>query len=159
MRSTPTVFATRRTVGAAAAVGVAFVVAACSGDGTTASSTPSDGAGLGSTSAPPSSATPTGPSHSTVTGSAPTSSTSRPSIVGTRCDVVRGPDGGMRIVTFSGADCATAMPIAQDYGARLRTGQPQQETDINGWKCGPSQTTGLLARCAKGDASFGFMPE
>lgn len=81
-----------------------------------------------------------------------------PSIAGTRCDTANGPEGALRVVIFPGGsvDCGTVMPVARTYGPTISTGRNRT---VDGWSCGPSQTTGVLARCTRGESSFGFIPQ
>lgn len=108
--------------------------------------------------------TSTNPSAQTVPGPQLPSATSvppskeAPTIGGTRCDTVNGPDGALRVVVFPGgsADCGTVMPVARDFGPLISAGRDQ---DVDGWSCGLSQTTGVLARCTRGADAFGFVPQ
>ncbi|MGZ8178099.1 hypothetical protein ACXVUM_09215 [Williamsia sp. SKLECPSW1] len=81
-----------------------------------------------------------------------------PTVDGTRCDTANGPEGALRVVVFPGgsADCGTVMPVARKYGPLISSGRNQ---DVDGWNCGPSQITGVLARCTKGSDAFGFLPQ
>ena len=71
-----------------------------------------------------------------------------PDLDGTRCDTVNGPDGTLQVIILddSSIDCAAAMPIAKEYAPMIATGKPQQ---VQGWDCGPSQTSGVLSNCTK----------
>ena len=108
--------------------------------------------------------TSTDPSAQTVPGPRLPAATSvppskeGPSIEGTRCDTANGPEGALRVVIFPGgsADCGAVMPVARTFGPLISTGRNQ---DVDGWSCGPSQTTGVLAKCTKGSDSFGFLPQ
>ena len=108
--------------------------------------------------------TSTNPSAQTVPGPRLPSATSvppskeAPTVGGARCDTVNGPDGALRVVVFPGgsADCGAVMPVARTFGPLIYTGRNQ---DVDGWNCGPSQTTGVLAKCTKGSDSFGFLPQ
>ncbi len=81
-----------------------------------------------------------------------------PNIVGARCDTANGPEGALRVVIFPGgsAGCPTVMPVAKKYGPMISSGRDQT---VDGWNCGPSQTPGVLAKCARGADSFGFVPQ
>lgn len=73
-----------------------------------------------------------------------------------QCGKISGPDGALRVLIVSGSlNCSTAMELAKEYGPKIATGEPQT---VNGWKCGPSQTTGVLASCTKDDAEVTFAP-
>ncbi len=94
-----------------------------------------------------------------VAGPAPRPASSVPAdeqVVGEKCGTTKGPDGALQIVITKGSlNCATAKQIADEYGPKIATGQPQT---VSGWDCAPSQTAGELATCTKGGASFGLAP-
>ncbi|MBT0567390.1 hypothetical protein [Williamsia sp. CHRR-6] len=81
-----------------------------------------------------------------------------PVIAGIRCDTANGPEGALRVIVFPGSrvGCAVVMPVARSYGPLISTGRPQQ---VAGWSCDLSSTPGVLARCARGGDSFGFVPQ
>ncbi len=75
---------------------------------------------------------------------------------GESCGQAKGPDGSLRIKIVEGdLDCSTAESVAKEYSPKIATGQPQT---VNGWDCGPSQTTGELSRCTKDDQAFALVP-
>ena len=152
---------------AVAVMGGAVLLGGCGSDsgdvaGTVSSTTE---AAAAPTSSPISDApTSTDPSARAVPGPRLPSATSvppskeGPSIEGTRCDTANGPEGALRVVIFPGgsADCGAVMPVARTFGPLISTGRNQ---DVDGWSCGPSQTTGVLAKCTKGSDAFGFLPQ
>lgn len=153
---------------AVAVVGGAVLLGGCGSDSGDVAGTVSSAIDAG-TQAPTSSSvdeapTSTNPSAQTVPGPQLPSATSvppskeAPTIGGTRCDTVNGPDGALRVVVFSSgsADCGVVMPVARTFGPLIATGRNQ---DVGGWSCGPSQTTGVLAKCTKGSDAFGFVPQ
>lgn len=72
------------------------------------------------------------------------------------CGTTAGPDGALRIlVSTDDVTCEQATALATEYGPKIATGQPQT---VNGWDCGPSQQSGVLASCSKGDAIISFAP-
>ncbi|MGJ0118936.1 hypothetical protein ACQ7HM_07000 [Williamsia sp. MIQD14] len=167
----------RAAVVTVAAAAVTLGLAAC-GDGDTTSSgsssvaansasNPSAGTSGGSDSSAaidPNAPATTDPSATAVPGPRLPAATSippskaAPSIEGTRCDTANGPEGALRVVIFPGGsvDCGTVMPVARAYGPTISTGRNRT---VDGWSCGPSQTTGVLARCTRGESSFGFIPQ
>ncbi|GAA1482430.1 hypothetical protein GCM10009624_28700 [Gordonia sinesedis] len=65
------------------------------------------------------------------------------------CGKSSGPDGPLRvIVRDDDVTCADAQRLAEQYGPKIATGQPQT---IDGWSCKPSSTPGVLASCGRGD--------
>ncbi len=76
-------------------------------------------------------------------------------VSGTQCGLTKGPDGALTIVILEGSvTCDTAKKIAADYGPKIATGTEQKVSD---WTCGPTQTTGVLAKCVKGSDAFGLV--
>ncbi|WP_299569096.1 hypothetical protein [uncultured Williamsia sp.] len=154
---------------AVAVVGGALLLGGCGADSGDVAGTVSSTAGTATTAATsPSSVsdapTSTDPSATAVPGPRLPAATSvpaskeGPAIAGTRCDTANGPEGALRVVIFPGgsADCGAVMPVARTFGPLIATGRDQ---DVDGWSCGPSQTTGVLAKCTKGSDSFGFLPQ
>jgi hypothetical protein len=150
-----------------AALGGVALLGGCGSDSGDVSGVVSSTATLSSAvaaSSPTDTPTSTNPSAEAVPGPRLPSATSvppskeAPTIDGARCDTVNGPDGALRVVVFPGgsADCGTVMPVARTFGPLISTGRNQ---DVDGWSCGPSQTTGVLAKCTKGSNSFGFVPQ
>ncbi|MGU3290973.1 hypothetical protein [Williamsia sp. M5A3_1d] len=140
-----------------------------SGSSSVAATSASDPSATGSASAPseaidPNAPTSTDPSATAVPGPRLPAATSippskaAPEIAGTRCDTANGPEGALRVVIFPGGsvDCGTVMPVARTYGPTISTGRNRT---VDGWSCGPSQTAGVLARCTRGESSFGFIPQ
>ncbi|MFW0789606.1 hypothetical protein [Gordonia sp. CPCC 205333] len=76
-------------------------------------------------------------------------------VAGTQCGLTKGPDGALTIVILDGkVTCDTAKKIAGEYGPKIATGANQT---VSGWDCGPTQTSGVLAKCVKGDDAFGLV--
>lgn len=77
---------------------------------------------------------------------------------GVTCGAVRGPEGALRVVIFGAgsAQCALVMPVAEQFAPSIAAART---VTIDGWECGPSQTIGVLARCSKDTANFGFVVE
>ncbi len=142
-------------------------LAACGGDDSTASVTPSAASQSTPaqsvdtstrTAASENSNAPAVPGPSLPPATSVPDSKKLPDVEGTRCETVNGPDGALQVIIFPGGsvDCAVVMPIAKEYSPKIATGSPQQ---IAGWDCGPSQTRGVLSRCTKGSDAFGFSIE
>ena len=124
---------------------LAFVVCAaltgCGGDSTEP--------GTGSASATPTTGAP---------GPATEAATHTPEPADTPCEEVRGPEGALRIVVFAGSEvgCTEVMPVANNYGQYLATGEPHT---VDGWDCGPSQAPKVLVTCTRDTDAFGFVVE
>ena len=84
--------------------------------------------------------------------------THTPEPADTPCEEVRGPEGALRIVVFAGSEvgCTEVMPVANNYGQYLTTGEPHT---IDGWDCGPSQAPKVLVTCTRDTDAFGFVVE
>ncbi|GAA2058168.1 hypothetical protein [Williamsia deligens] len=153
-----------------AAVAAGLLLAGCGSDSGEVAGTVSSTSSAATASSPASAEstaieapTSTDPSAQAVPGPRLPAATSipaskeEPTVDGTRCDTANGPEGALRVVILSGAtDCGTVMPVARRFGPLISTGRNQ---DVGGWSCGPSQTTGVLAKCTRGDAAFGFLPQ
>lgn len=88
------------------------------------------------------------------------SSTTSPSastpVADEHCGAAKGPDGALEVHLIAGdVTCDTAMAIAKEYSPLIATGKAQS---VSGWDCGPSQTTGELARCTRDGQVFAFLP-
>lgn len=81
-----------------------------------------------------------------------------PTVSGEKCGQTRGPDGALQVVIFPGShvSCPDALTVAHAFGPLMAQGTEQQ---VQGWDCGPSQIVGVLAKCAKGSDTFGFLAD
>ncbi|MFT4126299.1 MAG: hypothetical protein QM662_08725 [Gordonia sp. (in: high G+C Gram-positive bacteria)] len=140
-----------RWAAAALAGAAALTLAAC---GTEESAAP----------APTSSSITSGPSGSVpvVPGPRPGAASATTSVADTLersgevCDRVPGPDGSLRVIVQEGrVSCRDALAVAEEYAPRIATGNPHT---VNGWKCGPASSPGVLASCTKGESRIAFAP-
>lgn len=97
-----------------------------------------------------------GPRPQTPAGQDTAGSDDEASGSGKTCGQVGGPDGALTVVITSGSvSCQDASKLADAYGPKIATGQPQT---VDGWQCAPSQTPGTLASCSKDGSEIGFKP-